>query len=316
MSNRSPPFSDSVSFTAGDFVDVGFHLIQRGVMALVWQRDGELTPLGTCFAITGDGLCLTARHVIEEAFSSQSPATDVQSLQWNEGALYALYIAPAPPGHPTELEGGPLPVDFVYLNPGVDVAMIKLRLPKHTVTGEWLPIGVLRLRMALPKPGDLAFAFGYHAMRSEKLDSDGPAYSQCQTLSASKGTVEEVHFGGRDRAFLPFPCFRVSSRYDGGMSGGPVMNEAGQVIGVVCSSLGDPDDGGGHISYASLIGPVLGMALDATAAEDVKASRHFLWDLVTGGAVVADSTGVMVERRGEWLLLDFGEGASLQAKLD
>jgi hypothetical protein len=69
---------------------------------------------------------------------------------------------------------------------------------------------------------------------------------------------------------LPFPCFRVGARFDGGMSGGPVMNDRGRLCGIVCSNMPPSDEGGMHDSFVSTLSPVLGVAIDApwNAARD------------------------------------------------
>lgn len=318
MTDSRVEFSSEIDFSDGDFVKLGYQHNQRCVMPLVHVRGGQITPLGTCFSITSDGLCLTARHVVEEAFGDVAHGSEAyRELRPAEGSLCALYISEAPPGHPTDLHGGLLDVVRFHVSPGTDVAMLRLWLPRNRETDELLPMPVHRLRVGLPAEGEPFFAFGYHSMRwAEVAPGEGVAHSAEQSFAATRGTVQEVHFSGRDQAVLPFPCYRVSGQFDGGMSGGPLIGHDGLVIGVVCSSMGDPCDGGGHISYASLIGPVMGQTLDASASPDIRPTRHFLWDLVTGGAVRADSAGVTVYRHPAELWMDFGGANKLRALLD
>jgi len=71
-----------------------------------------------------------------------------------------------------------------------------------------------------------------------------------QNLSISQGAVLEVYREGRDTfrdldgrptGALPTVCFETSARFDGGMSGGPVVDPDGTVCGIV-STGGATDD--------------------------------------------------------------------------
>jgi hypothetical protein len=88
------------------------------------------------------------------------------------------------------------------------------------------------------------------------------------------------------------------------MSGGPVMTEDGLVRGVICSTLKTQDELAGHTSYASLVAPAMLLQIESLDRPGGQKAVRFLWDFVTGGAVVADSTNVKVERlEGECRLL-------------
>lgn len=131
--------------------------------------------------------------------------------------------------------------------------------------------------------------------------------------SATKGKVEEVHIGGRDRVVMPFPCFRTSARFDGGMSGGPLADHSGNVFGVVCSSF-DTDGTGAPISYASPIGPALAIHLEMRDPDGTD-RRGFLWDLVVGNAIDVEVGASQVDRSGDQITITFGCGLTLKNDL-
>jgi S1-C subfamily serine protease len=87
-----------------------------------------------------------------------------------------------------------------------------------------------------PKVGDRVVAVGFPKLdviqggRLEvaKLIEEG--------MSASYGTVTELHPDGRDRANQT-PVFEVETHWPSGMSGGPVFNRDGHVVGIVSRSL-------------------------------------------------------------------------------
>lgn len=82
--------------------------------------------------------------------------------------------------------------------------------------------------------------------------------------STSVGTVVEIHDERRDNFSITWPCFRVNARFDGGMSGGPVFNEAGELCGLVCACMPPGEPGGDHVSYVTSLWPMLAIELDAT----------------------------------------------------
>jgi hypothetical protein len=63
---------------------------------------------------------------------------------------------------------------------------------------------------------------------------------------------------------LPFPCFEIEARFDPGMSGGLVIDEAGAVCGLICASLQHSDVNAPPISYVASLWPMLktGISVD------------------------------------------------------
>jgi hypothetical protein len=70
------------------------------------------------------------------------------------------------------------------------------------------------------------------------------------------GEVTAQHPHGRDRAMLPWPALQVDCPAWGGMSGGPVFDENGYVVGLVCSSFSD-HTGAASPTYVSLLWPAM-----------------------------------------------------------
>ena len=69
-------------------------------------------------------------------------------------------------------------------------------------------------------------------------------------------------------------------RFDPGMSGGPVFDRSGCVVGVVCSSFEGPTDADGYVSYASLLAPAFALnAKDLTQTGSSSVAASSLLDL-------------------------------------
>lgn len=70
----------------------------------------------------------------------------------------------------------------------------------------------------------------------------------------SKGHVIDTFPRGRDKAMIPWPSLAIDVSSTGGMSGGPVYDKGGSLVGLLCSSIEDDVNG---VSYVSLIWPSL-----------------------------------------------------------
>ncbi|QDF96922.1 hypothetical protein CJ010_10470 [Azoarcus sp. DD4] len=101
------------------------------------------------------------------------------------------------------------------------------------------PLTLAPLRVALPLVGERVWAFGY---RQGGLQ-DATALI---TPLVTSGVVTEAYPHGRGER-MPSACIEVAMDTKGGMSGGPVVNANGELVGIVSSSI----DGGP--SYVTLI---------------------------------------------------------------
>lgn len=79
-------------------------------------------------------------------------------------------------------------------------------------------------------------------------------------LRLSKGPVSARYPRGRDRAMIPWPSVEVACPALGGMSGGPIFDSNGLLIGLLCSSM-DFAEGGGT-SNISMIWPALATTIE------------------------------------------------------
>ena len=223
-----------------DFADADFvtirpfpHPTQMAVMPVVAMKGDYVRAVGTCFAISSQGLVLTARHVIEDALEIDAKG-EMADPDMGIGALYT-----AETGEDNKL-GGLLPARNLYFTDDFDIALMQLRLPIIRETGEPLYMPVLRLGTRIPRVGEQCAGIGYHAMDWQRATGIHTHHVE-QKYAASQGHVREVHVDRRDDRLMKFPCFRTDCKIVGGMSGGPVIEfRTGSAVGVICSSFAVP----------------------------------------------------------------------------
>ena len=245
------------------FPSLGHH-IQQSVMPLLVISGQSLIAIGTGFTVTSDGLMVTAAHVVEEAVRYGNPRKRHDGGLDYELQFYALYVTDQKHGDRGEYIGGALPILKFWHSPELDIAFCRLGSPYGP--GGWVPnFPVLRLSPSVPAVGEKVCGCGYYQMQGDvgQLTPDGKLeVHYFQNTAYTPGRVAEVYPVRRDSAMLRFPCFRTDARFDPGMSGGPVINQQGNVCGIICSSLPGDELNPQHISYASLIWPAFGTPME------------------------------------------------------
>jgi hypothetical protein len=123
-----------------------------------------------------------------------------------------------------------------------------------------------------PDLGEKIIAVGIHSVKFDgsRVNADGKVehIEYKDEISVSTGVVTALFLGGRDRVMYPFPCFEVDARFDAGMSGGLVLNASGHVCGVVSGSLPSGSDDERHVSYVTLLWPIMTIPISGALVVD------------------------------------------------
>jgi hypothetical protein len=146
---------------------------------------------------------------------------------------------------------------------------------------------VLALSPGVPKVGERVYVMGYHkfdVVESWPTENHRHIHFDAEALITA-GSITKLHIPERDRVMAPFPCFTIDAAIHGGMSGAPVINEAGYVCGMVSSSPTWEET-----ATCALIGMAMGTTVDVIERDGVSRRTTTLYDLVKEGRVESDDS--------------------------
>jgi hypothetical protein len=228
--------------------------------------------VGTGFYISGDGLFLTARHVVTHVLHA------------------GTQIAPLVIVHPHSDTGlfGPASVLFrpimqCWLGEQADVALGVAATATNNQTGTILRHAYWPLSWSTPAAGARVgtYAFPRHQISSNAQNvTFQPELYRGKVLSTGDY---------RDKTMVPFPYLEVDFRIHGAASGGPIAQPQAKVVGINCTeweTLDDPPGPGFGAQIRCLRDAFID---DASLAGENNPRRVTFDELVRSGAVdVAD----------------------------
>jgi len=275
-----------------------FNIIERiSARLIVFPSPDEMYLSGSCFRIAKN-LYITAKHVCTD-YLDQFGSTNEEALF----EIWAVHIKPGP-------EYSIWAVDRAWLCPFSDLAVLHTK-PYNDVAGNDAEIICVGLELRPPSIAERIVGFGHHSPTGHvKYGEDGTRHIEVSAFGAATvGEVREVHHEKRDSVRLPFPCYQVNARFDGGMSGGPVLSDRGKVCGVICSNLPPDAEGDEHVSYVATLWPLMGTMINIDTKGNEVDTPYPLRDLASHGIIAADGwQNVTVQ--GSY------EDASLTVKID
>jgi Trypsin-like peptidase domain len=233
----NPKPSDEVSFEFARFtspIDDGFTILQEwegyggALFGLTIKTDIHRILEGSAVSVA-PGIAICARHVIQdhldEAIAGKKSIM-LHSITDDGLQIYAIRK--------------------VTLNHNSDVCILEVALASKMPPSNTLISASLTTQ--IPKLGEKLFCTG---MREDRNLSTPKSINV--VVCVAVGCVTDIFLNGRDAVMLPNPCIEVAMPSIGGMSGGPVFDERGFVVGILSSSF----DGATGPSYVSLIHPML-----------------------------------------------------------
>lgn len=196
------------------------HVVAPIMMA---SKMGILTPIGTGFFVSSNGLFLTAAHVVEE-LCDVDPGITPLIVQFREEGYIARRIQQTV-SHET--------ADLAL---GISNAPEKLQQ-------------TMRLSLTTEPPGFGSEIATYAFPSSEVKNKPDGSLNLVLSPDYFAGVLNKEYPHGRDKTILPGRCFETTILIHGGASGGPVFDRAGAVFAV--NSTGIIGGGPSHITPIS-----------------------------------------------------------------
>lgn len=220
----------------------------RNAVVPVFRQDvtGAIYGLGTAFNINEFGTFLTAHHVIDfiEYDKNSRPILflGMHALGYGKAIIPPACFVPITGAHfPTMDSENPL--GFLLGKPERKVAMdlAVMQASPHDPGVRTPQTLKVRVNNWKPKVGDLVLAIGYPELNLSELNEDSQRMLLSEGMYGAYGKILEVYPDGVGTS-NPSPVFIVDSDWPPGMSGGPVFNQAGEVVGIVSRSVRAEED--------------------------------------------------------------------------
>jgi serine protease Do len=244
----APPVSDP--FKPFPVLDP-FGLRRAIVPVFHTSKNSALIGMGTAFHIDGTGVFLTAHHVIEALTSNNATIGSRDRAMGDRKSPHGILVMPfglvyGTTRLPDEKLRQIIRTKSPYISPEDPIAEMQGRLAVSTIDICRLDIGLpipetieslpVRLKGWRPELGEIVMAIGFPELDCKVTERSSLVATLSEGMHAAFGRIVGTYASGRSRTNRT-PVFEVEANWPGGMSGGPVLNMAGEVIGIVSSSI-------------------------------------------------------------------------------
>lgn len=246
----------------------------RKAIVPVFRRDtnGNVVGMGTAFHVDGWGSFLTADHVIDfvrNQLRTNKQNSDLEHVMLflgiglvfgtvtipKEAYLFGTEFVSAlyQKDDPISLLKGESSMDIL-----ADLAVITAPFRSNSIIPHTVPIKAAGWN---PSIGETVLAIGFPELNFEKHENNETA-TLSEGMYGAYGKITNIRPNGVSES-RPNPVFEVECNWPSGMSGGPIFNSRGEVIGLVSRSIVNNDGSVGigwatsfsHIPYFRTMAP-------------------------------------------------------------
>lgn len=252
------------------------------LMPLIFSIGKDQIPIfyGSCF-VASPYMIVTAKHVLMEMADN-----DPGLLQGTPSFKYYIaQISRADVERPSLILWT---IDAIGLSGHSDIALVWLR-PFNKEATEYNGWKTVEISFHVPLKGEAVTAFGMHNVSFDgcKWNEEGQLEHININLerSISTGEVREHYPNGRDSVMYHFPCVELDARFDGGMSGGLVINDLSQAFAIICGSLKPHEEEVPEISYAATLWPMMAIPVPSKFIDNDEVKFYRLKNLSDLGII-------------------------------
>lgn len=181
-------------------------------------------------------------------------------------------------------------INKITLIDNSDLAILGLTYCSNLPQGNLFNMATISTRF--PKIGENLLIIGFRASeyKFEITDNDnGDKIMRCSgNVLACNGIISNRFPTGRDKVMLPWPTLEIDCPSFGGMSGGPVFDSKGLLVGLLSSSF---DDGP---SYVSLLWPSLAIEFEGGWPPSIFNGKTTLIDLSPSLCIIDKPTSISI----------------------
>jgi hypothetical protein len=188
-----------------------------GVLLALHFASGNRHHVHGSAVVVAPGLALAARHVVEDWLTALRDGTTVLYCHAISRSGLQLWVA-------REVK----PID------GTDIVIIALEFGTTFPANNHFRKSGITTR--LPAIGESVMIVGFKAIEEEFQGVESSVEIAGGVL-ISVGQITERYPERRDRSMCPWPTIEVNCGTQGGMSGGPVFDKNGWLVGILCSSV-------------------------------------------------------------------------------
>lgn len=221
----------------------GWDPIKEFVSPLFYKTEEDYKCIGT-LVIIRPNLAITAKHVILEYMRDNGICATSGTYNSKYDLLTYQYSS----------DGRSVASWYVvncFLSNMTDIAYLKLapgnKAAADIINNSLNETRVMKIDLNPPVVGTKIYGFGY----PNSIVKENQLHIFPHTTG---GKVVEIHMEKRDETFVNYPVFRWDARTDHGMSGGPVFNGDGSLIGIISTGY-ETENHKKDFSYIALLWP-------------------------------------------------------------